>query len=222
MKPHDDHDDSDLPMSIRYRLAKLSDIKSIAQLHWESSKRQPESFMFKLGYRFLVRYYECVMRERYSLVLCAEDQNGSVLGFVSGSIDASERSHSLRANKVSLLLAAVPQIILKPKLIKEIFSRYYSASSDVGVGYVVQFGPHEDFWAWSGSHDSGNASIILHLNWLKTMKLFGVDKVKGEVDDENKLILRIHRMLGAEIIKQYETPDGRKRRIFEYDLEKIE
>ena len=208
--------------SIRYRLAKVSDVKNIANLHWKSSKRQPSSFMFKLGYFFLVRYYKCILNEKQSVVLCAEDEEGNLLGFVSGSIDASERTNTLRANKISLLLAAVPQIIINPALIKDIFSRYYSGSVEAGGGYIVQEGPHEDFWAWEENYKSGNESILLHLAWLKMMNVLSVSHVRGEVDDENTLILKIHKFLGAKILKEYTTPDHRKRYVFEYDLSKIE
>ena len=211
-----------LTESISYRLAKVSDVQSIANLHWESSKKQPSSFMFKLGYLFLVRYYKCILNEKQSVVLCAEDEEGNLLGFVSGSIDASERTNTLQANKISLLLAAVPQIIMNPALIKDIFSRYYSGSVESGDGYIVQDGPHEDFWAWKESYKSGNESILLHLAWLKMMNVLRVSHVKGEVDDENTVILKIHKLLGAKIIKEYTTPDHRKRYVFEYDLSKIE
>ena len=208
--------------SIRYRLAKGSDVQNIANLHWESSKRQPSSFMFKLGYFFLVRYYKCILNEKQSVVLCAEDEEGILLGFVSGSIDASERTNTLRANKISLLLAAVPQVIMNPALIKDIFSRYYSGSVESGDGYIVQDGPHEDFWAWKEGYKSGNESILLHLAWLKMMNVLRVSHVRGEVDDENTLIVKTHKFLGAKIIKEYTTPDHRKRYVFEYDLSKIE
>ena len=100
--------------TIKYRLAKRPDARQIANLHWESSKKQPSSFMFKLGALFLVKYYRYILDEKNSVILCAVDENDNLLGFVSGSMDNSERIKTLRNKRFSLLLAAAPQIIIKP------------------------------------------------------------------------------------------------------------
>lgn len=207
---------------VKHRFAKKKDIEQLAKLHWDASSAQPSSFMFKLGVCFLKKYYKYIIEENNSVILCAVDQDERILGFVSGSLDNSERIKTLRSKKISLLFSALPQILQNPFLIKEIASRFYSRSADNEDGYIVQDGPHEDFWAWQTNDKPGNEAILLHLTWLKIVKCLGVDNVRGEVDIDNKIILKIHRFLGAIIIREYTTPDARKRVIFEYILTNME
>lgn len=203
---------------VKHRLAKKKDIEQLAKLHWDASITQPSSFMFKLGVCFLKKYYKFIIEENNSLILCAVDNNERILGFVSGSLDNSERIKTLHSKKIALLFSAIPQILRNPFLIKEIASRFYSGSADRNDGYIVHDGPHEDFWAWQTNDKPGNEAILLHLTWLKILKCLGIDHVRGEVDLDNKIILRIHKFLGAKIVKEYNTPDARRRVIFEYDL----
>jgi hypothetical protein len=207
---------------IEYRFANKTDVIQLAQLHYCASRIQPSSFMFKLGENFLRKYYKHVLEEKNSIILCALDSKGNIIGFVSGSLNNDERIKNLSSKKTSLFFSAMFQFIKNPTLIKEIISRYYSNSADKGDGYIVKDGPHEDFWAWRIDYVSGNQSIQLHLKWLKILKLLGIKFVRGEVDKTNKLILKLHIILGAKIIKEYSTPDDRNRVIIEYDLTKME
>ena len=134
--------------TVKYRLAKRNDAGQLARLHWEASKIQPSSFMFKLGKCFLKKYYDCILDEYNSIILCAVDQNESVIGFVSGSLDNSERIKTLHRNKFALFISTIPQIAKNPFIVKDILSRYMSQSANKENGYVVFEGPHEDFWAW--------------------------------------------------------------------------
>lgn len=208
--------------SFKYRFARKSDVDRLANLHWSASTSQPSSFMFKLGVNFLKRYYEIILLEKYSVILCAIDKNEVIQGFVSGSLDNKERMISLNRHKTYLFLALIPQLFRTPSLFQEILSRFYSRSAEKGTGYIVQDGPHEDFWAWDVNNKAGNEAILLHVSWLNIVKNMGIDFVHGEVDLDNLDILKIHKFLGAKIIREYNTPDGRKRLIFKYNLLEIE
>ena len=203
---------------IKIRFACLSDAEKITESHLFSSSKQPGGFMFRMGRRFLCQYWRLILLEKNSVILCAEDQNGEFLGFVSGTIDAEERAITLRNNKIKLLLAALPSIMRSPRLLGEIFSRQKLKSADSDEeAYIVQSGPREDFWAWLPNR---KGAIEIHLKWLSIMRTLGVKSVRGEVDKVNDFVVKTHRMLGARIIKEFVTPDGKERQIIEYSLNK--
>ena len=51
--------------SIKFRLANYTDARALADLHYVCSMEQPNGFMFLLGRRFLITYYQ---------LYCAIDQ----------------------------------------------------------------------------------------------------------------------------------------------------
>lgn len=201
---------------MKTRLAKLSDAPQLAEVHWTSSSNQPGGFMFKLGKPFLIEYFRIVLGEKNSVVICTEDVDGRIIGFVSGSLLAEERMVALKRGRIRLLLAAIPSLIRDFSLVKELYSRQQSGSADTDEGgYIVQSGAREDFWAWLPS--TGGA-IELHLKWLSVMRLLGVEAIRGEVDLVNDFVVKIHRFLGARVVREFTTPDGKKRMVMEYRL----
>lgn len=202
---------------INLRLAAPADARVLANLHWISSSKQPASFMFRLGTGFLIQYYRILLKEKNSVILCAEDGEGKVIGFVSGFLDGRERMTLLRRKRLRLFVSSIPAIVRSPGLLFDTLSRLQSKSADSDEGgYIVQSAsPHEDFWAWSGSHPG---AIELHLKWLSLMRLLGAKEVFGEVDKENVAVVKTHRMLGAKIIKNFITPDGKSRLLIKYIL----
>lgn len=202
---------------MKIRLAKLSDAGRLAQVHWIGSSKQPGGFMFRLGRAFLIQYYRVLLEEKNSVVICAEDTDGHILGFVSGSLDAEERMIALRRNWFRLSLAAIPALIRDPRLIRDMYSRRQSKSADrEDGGYIVQSGARVEYWAWLPTHSGG--AIELHLKWLLLMRLLGVQSVRGEVDQINEMVLRAHRFMGARVVKEFTTPDGKQRLVIEYML----
>lgn len=200
---------------MQFRLGNPRDTGRLACLHLQSSKKQPGGFMYHLGKGWLKAYYRILLTKGNLIVLCAEE-DGQIMGFVSGTLDASKNMDALRHNKFSLLIAAIPAIICNPKILLESYRRQ---KANAGVGkdmYVLKDGVHEDYWAWNPARHSG--AIDLHLKWLSLVKLLGANNVKGEVDMANKMILKTHQMLGAKLVRQFVTPDGRKRVIIEYQF----
>lgn len=201
-----------------FRLAFRSDAHQLAQLHQLSSAQQPGGFMFRLGSAFLTRYYRILIDEGSSVIICAVDDSGYILGFVAGSLNAESRLLALKKYRFSLLMASLPAFIRQPSLVSEVLSRQNSGSADESsAGYVVQSGAHVEFWAWQPDHKGGGA-LQLFLKWLALMRLLGVQTVSGEVDKVNNAILKAHRMLGAKVVKEFTTPDGRERFLIEYHL----
>lgn len=202
---------------MRFRLAKPSDTKSLAELHWAASATQPDGFMFKLGIYFFIRYYRITLNEKNSVILCAEDLNGNILGFTSGTLSAEEHTKSLKKHRFDLLLAAIPQLIRKPQLIGGLLSRQQSLSSnDKNNIYVVTNGPRCEYWAWKNTTEFPGGSVLLFKRWLKLMADLGIRNLQTEVDTSNDKAVRMHKLLGAKLTKEITTPDGRQRLIFEY------
>jgi hypothetical protein len=200
---------------VQLRLANLADAPELAHLHLESGAQQPGGFMFRLGKPFLAEYYRSILLTEGTVILCAE-RNGRLLGFVSGTLRGEQRVPGLRKRRVRLAMAALPSLLKCPSLLMQAYARQKSGSADSGPGFIVQSGPHEEYWAWS---DAGMAGALqLHLKWLAIMKTLGAEKVSGEFDRINQPIERIHRLLGARFLKEITTPDGRQRVLMEYDL----
>jgi hypothetical protein len=55
-------------------------------------------------------------------------------------------------------------------------------------------------------------------NLLKILKENHVSQVRFEVDRLNRKAEVIHRLLGAKVVREFKTPDGRGRIIMEYIL----
>jgi hypothetical protein len=202
---------------MHFRLAYRNDANQLARLHELSSAKQPGGFMFQLGYTFLVQYYRILLDEGCSIILCAIDEAGQIIGFVAGSLDAKTRLIALKNNRVSLLFSALPTLIRNPRLVSEVIARQSSGSPDESsTGYIIQSGAHVDFWAWRPN--SGGGAFQLFLKWLALMRLLGVSVIGGEVDKVNGSILKAHQILGAQIVKEFTTPDGRQRLLIKYSL----
>ena len=201
-----------------FRLASRCDANKLAILHEISSFQQPGGFMFRLGIKFLSKYYQILLDEGSTIIICAVDEADNLIGFVAGSLKAESRMTALKKHRVSLLMTAIPALIRQPALIFQVISRHNSGSAEISSkGYVVQSGTHVEFWAWQPNHKGGGA-FQLFLKWLALMRLLGVRSVTGEVDKINELILKAHKMLGATIVKEFNTPDGRERYIIRYLL----
>lgn len=199
------------------KLANRNDADQLARLHELSSAKQPGGFMFRLGPAFLSQYYRVLIDAGSSIILCAVDDAGQLIGFVAGSLDAETRLTALKQNRLRLLIASLPALIRQPALVREVYARQNSSSADgAEAGYVVQSGAHEEFWAWRPDH--GGGAIELHLKWLSLMRLLGAQTISGEVDKVNDVIVRAHRMLGARVVKEFTTPDGRERLLIQYQL----
>lgn len=209
-------------MDVYIRLAKTGDAERLAQVHRVCSADQPGGFMHRLGQSFLVQYYRILLQESRSVVLCAEDTDGHILGLCSGSLSAEEHMAALQRGKLQLLRASIPSLVRTPRLIQGMYSRQKSESADreEGSGYVVLSGPREEFWAWLPTERNSGGAIELHKKWLSLMRLLGAPNVRLEVDRVNIKVERMHSLMGAKVIREFVTPDGRRRVVMEYSLVK--
>jgi hypothetical protein len=199
------------------RLAKPCDAKALASLHWDCSAKQPGGFMFQMGRSFLTAYYRILLQEKNSVVLCAVDEKAKICGLASGSLAAEEHFQSLRQNRLRLLLAATPYILRRPSLLVELRSRQRSISVQEGkTRYVISSGARGEYWACAESLPG--LALDLYKNWLSLMRLLGARQVKIEVDCQNPKVKKMHSLMGAKVLGEFSTPDGRQRVIMEYTL----
>ena len=206
---------------MKYRIAKESDSKSLALLHMECGIQQQGGFMHKLGISFLKKYYEIIISNKNSIIILAED-NDEVLGFHSGTLDAIEHYSNLRNNKLKFIIPILTSLIIKPKLLFEIYKRYIYTGNDSKVKFGVKTGVRGEYWGWSPSKPNPVESINLHRKWHLIIKNLGATYVRSEVDIVNDRIYKSIKLMGGLIIQEITLLDGRRRAIVEYDLTKID
>jgi len=198
------------------RLAKLSDVNSLAKLHLECSESQPTGFMFKLGLPFLRTYYKLLINEKESVIILADDENGNLLGFASGTMNAAAHLNNLKRNRFRIGLSIIPAIIKSPKVLSEILDHdKFVLSRDGYIQFGAMSGPRSEYWVWK-HNDKSNKSIPLLKTFLKVLFDLGATSVKAEVDIDNKNLLTIYKFLGAKVVEHLKLNDGRNRVIIEY------
>jgi hypothetical protein len=204
---------------IKIRPASYDDLKQLADLHYRCSIAQPAGFMFKLGRGFILEYYRISFRNKASVILCADAGMDGIVGLVFATLDSKENLDSLKMGGHRLFLGALPALIRQPMLIKEILSRIRSLwRSDVGEGFIIGSGARIAYWGWLPNYPSKANSIFLLKALLKTLKEKNVSQVRFEIDRLNRKVELIHRLLGAKVVREFNTPDGRSRIIMEYIL----
>jgi hypothetical protein len=204
---------------MRFRLAKASDSRRLAQVHRVCAAEQPESFTDRLGGAFLRQYYRVLLADRQSVVLCLVDDVDPerILGFATGTLDAAESNRTLRRNRVRLAIGALLAIMRRPGLVRGIASRYRSTGGASGdEGYVVNEGARSIYWAVLPEARKGAAALSLMKKWLALMRTMGAGEIATEVNESNAPVAQAHRLLGAELVKKVVTPDGMRRMFMQY------
>jgi len=138
---------------------------------------------------------------------------------ISATLDSKENLESLKREGHRLFLGALPALIRQPMLIKEILSRAKSLwRSNLGEGFLIGSGARIAYWGWSPNHPSKGQSIFLLKMLLKTLGENHVHQVRFEIDRLNRKAEVTHRLLGAKMVKEFVTLDGRRRIVMEYIL----
>jgi len=109
---------------IKYRLAKLVDCRSIVDIHYSIRKTYSVGIFAQMGKPFLKQYYRIILNDPYSVVVCAEDENGVIQGFCSATLDIEAQMAKIKLHKIRLGLASIVSIICRPSLIKHLINRY--------------------------------------------------------------------------------------------------
>lgn len=199
--------------NIKFRLAKPSDARQIADCHWSVRERYTQGIFLSLGKRFLRTYYEIILNDPWEVIVCAE-KYGKIVGFSSATMDAEHQAENLRNNKLRLGLSAVSSILLKPSLLKELWIRYKSLSKNNKThGFVHTEGVRGEYWCWLKS-DSEDSNASFKLNEMKYRILYdlGVREIYFEVDKFNSRVYKFHLKINkATPVEEITLHDGRQR-----------
>ena len=204
--------------NVKYRLAKPSDAKQIAYVHYHIRDKYDQGFFAQVNYAFLKQYYRVVLNDPCEVVICAEDENQKIVGFSSGSLDSERQFKIMRKKKYSFLFPLLTSALVKPKLIKSAFDRYNSTKGDSKNEYVTSKGARVEYWGWLPGRDDSDQSVVMQDILFYAMKILGAENLFFEVDKVNKRIFKFHKINGAEEVKTFIMPDGRERVELVYDL----
>lgn len=205
---------------MKYRIAKLTDYKSIVNLHYAIRETYAVGLFSKLGKHFLTKYYKILLNDPNSVIVCAEDDKGIIQGFCSATIDVEAQMNNLIRNKVGLGLAALKSVLLQPFLLKDLLDRYRVVKNVSTTKIISTKGARSEYWVWSATNQDSAASVAMYFAQLNILKSLGVKEFFGEVDKVNKKILKFQLRNGGEIIDQITLPDGRERVILKVNLSK--
>lgn len=202
---------------IRFRLAKPSDAKQIANCHWHVRDRYSQGIFLSLGEGFLRAYYKIILNDPWEVVICAENEEGKIVGFTSATIDGRAQADNLRKHKIRLGFAAAKEILIHPRLFKEVWLRYKSLG-DGEQKFVTVDGVRGEYWCWRKEEDS---LLSVEMDHAKNHILYdlGYRECFFEVDKFNKQVYKFHLKVNkAEPIKEITLPDGRVRVLFKGKL----
>jgi len=205
---------------MRLRIAKPSDSTSIAEIHYLSRDKLSKGFFSQVSKYFLYQYYNIVLNDPNAVVVCAEDSDGQIAGFASGTLDSEKQFSNLRKYKFRLAISLIPSIARNPRLLYEAFFRYMSTQKKGEKVYVSISGPRTEFWVWDARNKSTIWAGVLNNTHLHIIFLLGVKKISFEVDAENKSVVKFSERNGAEYISRFILADGRERFIMQYNLVK--
>lgn len=203
---------------IKFRLAKPSDAKQIAYVHYHIRDKYDQGFFAQVNYAFLKQYYKVVLNDPCEVVICAEDENKKIVGFCSASLDAERQFKRMRAKKWSFAIPLLTSALCNPKLIKSALDRFKSTRGDSDNEYVTSKGARSEYWGWLPGRKDSESSVVMQDIMYYLLKMLGVEKLYFEVDKINKKIFKFHKINGAEEVKTYTMPDGRERVELVYDL----
>lgn len=204
---------------IRFRIAKPSDAKQIANCHWHVRDRYSQGIFLSLGEGFLRTYYRIILDDPWEVVICAEREDGKIVGFTSATIDGRAQAENLRKHRIQLGLAAAKAIIIQPRLFKEVWLRYKSLKKDdEGQKFVTVDGVRGEYWCWLKEEDS---LLSVDMDHTKGHILYdlGYRECFFEVDKFNKQVYKFHLKVNkAQAIEEIKLPDGRVRVLFKVKL----
>lgn len=203
---------------ITFRIAKISDAKDIAKIHYSVRHKHPLGIFSQVGLSFLTKYYRIILNDPYEIIICAENENKELVGFNSGTLDAAHQMETLRKHKISLGLAAIKSIIAKPGLLKALIQRYKATDKDSKCQFVYKNGARGDFWAWKPGDKNSLDAVALSLKANAVFAALGVKEKYIEVDVDNKEVLAFHKAQKAIIEQTITLPDGRQRVLMKKNL----
>lgn len=204
---------------IKFRLAKPSDAKEVATLHYNVRDTYSVGYFAQMGLPFLKAYYKVVLNDPYEVVVCAEE-DGKLCGFCSASLDINKQMERMNKKKFSLLFPALSSFIAKPSLIKATIKRWKVSQHKDDEKLIPKEGARCEYWMWDASNKNSAYSVALWNTYLQILYNLGVKKFPLDVDDVNEKVMKFHLLNKAVATEHITLSDGRERTLLEYDLEK--
>lgn len=93
-----------------FRKMQESDINEVSLIH---TKAFNNFFLTSLGISFLKTYYSACLKHQHTIAFCAEDKQGNLIGFATGSSWAKGYHKSIFLNNTFSFLASLAFSILK-------------------------------------------------------------------------------------------------------------
>ena len=204
---------------IRFRLAKPCDAKQIADVQMHVKDRYNEGIALALGKRYLTAYYKIILNDPWEVFICAVNESGDIVGFISDSLDAKARFENIKKHRLRLGFAAMTSLILHPSLIKGVWARYKSLSSkNPKEKFVHTEGVRVGYWCWLRSDDSLRSIDLNRANGA-ILRALGVKVIHFEVDKFNKAVYKFNiKVNKAEPVEEITLPDGRVRVLMRKEL----
>lgn len=202
------------PASFRLRFARPGDAAALALLYIRCNAENSQSFLSKLGPRFVRAFYSVTLRSPYSIGICAESGSAQILGFATGTLDASDQMKRLSRARWRLLWAALPRLVKSPRLIAAMRRRSQQDNNE----FIITSGARWEYWAWDPLEKAGGQALRLHAAWLQIARQMGATAVFIEVNESAAETVRIHRVSGAQTMRQIVTPEGVRRVIMQYSF----
>lgn len=202
-----------------FRIAKRSDAKQIAKLHYSVRNSHSMGYFSQMKLPFLQQYYNIILDNPYSVVICAENDKGIILGFCSASIKYDSEIDSLKRHWFRLGLAAISSFLFNPKLILETIKRFKSAKAK-SEDFITKECARGEYWVWNSKEEDSKMSIIMDEKHLSILQVLGVKDLFLEVDVENKNVYNFVKLNGAILDRKIILADRRERHVLHYDLTK--
>lgn len=121
---------------MNYRVPELTESDVLANIHINTFKG---FFLSELGLSFLKTYYKAVLNYKESIAICAVNDEGEIVGFVTGSKHAKGYNTGLiRNNLFSFFTAFLRLLMLNPKSIYRIIKNLEKKSNPADDGNYVE------------------------------------------------------------------------------------
>ena len=206
---------------IKFRLAKPSDAKQMTDCHWTVRDRYTDGIFLSLGKSFLRAYYEIVLDDPNEIVVCAENEDGEIVGFSSGSLDAESQAKIIKKHKIKLGFAAMCGIIQHPSFLKGVWQRYRSLNNKGEQQFLHMEGARSEYLCWKKGADGTINMMLLDKIKFKMMAELGAKEVFFEIDRHNERLFNTQmRDKTITLLSEYQLPDGRTRGLFKKVLTK--
>lgn len=207
--------------NIKFRLAVPKDAKQLADCHWSVRDRYTYGIFLSLGKNFLRKYYRIILNDPNEIIVCAENEQGKIVGFSSGSLDAKSQVKAINNHKIILGIATLIGIIQHPSLLKGVLQRYRSLNGQKNQKFVHMEGARSEYLCWRKDAEESIKMMILDKIKFNIMHELGIKEVFFEIDRHNERLFNTQmRDKTIILLTEYQLPDGRTRGLFKKILTK--